>query len=156
MLTIDGSMLSKLARHIAEREMAVVREGLHLSPDSVELRLIENSPGPGNVVNVFIASQHACEVFATYGLRGVPAEAVAQNAVRAASRYLESGVPVGPHLADQLLLPLALAGGGSFVTVEPTRHTTTNIALIQRFLPVQIECAPTTSPQAWQVRIRQV
>jgi RNA 3'-terminal phosphate cyclase (ATP) len=43
-------------------------------------------------------------------------------------------VPVGIHLADQLLLPLALAGQGCFTTVAPSRHATTNIATIKQFL----------------------
>ena len=51
---------------------------------------------------------------------------------------LAAGAAVGSHLADQLLLPLALAGGGSFTTVAPSRHTTTNIEIIRRFLDVSI------------------
>jgi RNA 3'-terminal phosphate cyclase (ATP) len=43
---------------------------------------------------------------------------------------------VGPHLADQLLLPLAMAGAGVFRTSAPTLHTRTNMAIIERFLPV--------------------
>ena len=45
---------------------------------------------------------------------------------------------VGEHLADQLLLPMALARGGSFTTVPPSRHTTTNIEIIRKFLDVEI------------------
>lgn len=42
------------------------------------------------------------------------------------------------HLADQLLVPMALAGGGSFRTVQPTAHTLTNAGVVQRFLNVSI------------------
>jgi RNA 3'-terminal phosphate cyclase (ATP) len=45
---------------------------------------------------------------------------------------------VGIHLADQLLVPMALAGGGSFRTLSPTAHTLTNAAVIHRFLDVSI------------------
>jgi RNA 3'-terminal phosphate cyclase (ATP) len=48
------------------------------------------------------------------------------------------GAPVGEHLADQLLIPLALAGGGSYVTGQPSLHTTTNIEVIKKFLAVEI------------------
>jgi len=65
---------------------------------------------------------------------------VAQAAVREAQDFLDAGVPVGPHLADQLLLPLALAGGGSFDTVEPTSHTRTNIEVLQKFLDIKRDC----------------
>jgi len=71
-------------------------------------------------------------------MRGVTADAVTEQAVQQARRYLAAQVPVGECLADQLLLPLAMAGGGSFVTHSPTRHTTTNIDVIMRFLPVRI------------------
>ena len=47
-------------------------------------------------------------------------------------------MPVGEHLADQLLLPLALAGGGEFVTLPPSSHFTTNCEVIGRFLDVPL------------------
>ena len=49
--------------------------------------------------------------------------------------YARAGVPIGPHLADQLLVPMALGGGGSFDTVLPTSHTTTQARLVESFLP---------------------
>ena len=58
------------------------------------------------------------------------------QSVAAARTWLEADVPVSDHLADQLLLPMALAGGGSFRTVEPSPHAKTNAAIIQRFLAV--------------------
>lgn len=64
--------------------------------------------------------------------------------------YLVSDVPVGPHLADQLLLPLAVGAGGSFVTITPTLHTKTNIDVIQRFLNVDIS---TTEIAAGRYRV---
>jgi RNA 3'-terminal phosphate cyclase (ATP) len=134
-------LLSKLPAHIAEREAAALASELDIEAGSVRVRSIEDSPGPGNVVSVFVESEHVTEVFAEFGRRGVPAERVAQHASRAAKRYLASDAPVGVHLADQLLLPLALAGGGSFVTLPPSAHTRTNIDVIQAFLPVTIRCA---------------
>ena len=56
------------------------------------------------------------EVFTGFGEKGVSAEQVAKGAVERARIYLASPVAVGRHLADQLLLPLALAGGGEFTT----------------------------------------
>jgi RNA 3'-terminal phosphate cyclase (ATP) len=47
-------------------------------------------------------------------------------------------VPVGAHLADQLLVPMAIGGGGSFRTLTPTPHTTTSAGVIARFLAVRI------------------
>lgn len=55
-----------------------------------------------------------------------------------AASYLTAGVPVGRHLADQLLLPLAMGQGGTFRTLARTAHTTTNVAVIGRFLDVTV------------------
>jgi RNA 3'-terminal phosphate cyclase len=42
-------------------------------------------------------------------------------------------VPVGPHLADQLLLPMALGHGGTFRTTGLTPHSQTNMSVIEAF-----------------------
>jgi RNA 3'-terminal phosphate cyclase (ATP) len=78
------------------------------------------------------------ELVTGFGEKGLSAETVANRAVDEARTYLAAGVPVGAHLADQLLVPLAMAGGGSFRTVAPTLHTRTNAGVIARFLPVHI------------------
>jgi len=36
---------------------------------------------------------------------------------------------------------MALAGGGSFTTLEPSRHTLTNIEVIRLFMEIPIRCA---------------
>ncbi|MGZ8711573.1 MAG: RNA 3'-terminal phosphate cyclase [Thermoanaerobaculia bacterium] len=46
---------------------------------------------------------------------------------------------LGEHLADQLLLPMAFAGGGSFTTTPLSGHATTNLEVIRRFLDVRME-----------------
>ena len=144
-------MLSKLPRHIAEREASVLAAGLKLEPASIRLRAVENSPGPGNVITVLTVFEELTEAFTAFGRRGVPAERVAEGAVEGTRRYLASDAPVGMHLADQLLLPLALAGGGSFVTLQPSTHTLSNIEVIQRFLPVTIRHAPIDASQRWRI-----
>jgi RNA 3'-terminal phosphate cyclase (ATP) len=78
------------------------------------------------------------EVFSGFGEHGVSAEKVAAQAIDEARDYLGAGVPVGPHLADQLLVPLALAGRGRFVTMPLTRHSTTNIEVIGMFLKTPV------------------
>src|SRR4029079_15499501 len=77
-------------------------------------------------------------VFTGFGMKGVTAEAVAEDAWQQARRYLAAAAPVGLCLADQLLIPFALSGGGSFVTQELTRHASTNIHVIQQFVNVVI------------------
>ncbi len=61
-------------------------------------------------------------------------------------------MPIGPHLADQLLLPMSLARGGKYIVAEPTLHTTTNIDVIRQFLPVAITLEKLDRGR-WQVAI---
>jgi RNA 3'-terminal phosphate cyclase (ATP) len=137
------ALISRLPRQIGDRELAVVRSRLGWAEDELEVvTLGEGMAGPGNVLLLEIESAHVSEVFTGFGEVGVRAEAVAEQAVQEARRYLAADVPVGPYLADQLLLPLALAGGGRFRTVALTRHATTNIEVIRQFLGTSIEVVP--------------
>lgn len=127
-----------LPRHIAERELALVERGLGWRGSCLELLERRDSLGPGNVLSLEIASEHLTEVVTGMGQRGVPAEVVASRAVAEAAAYLAAGVPVGEHLADQLLLPMALGQGGELRTTAPTLHTTTQAEVIRAFLDVPI------------------
>jgi RNA 3'-terminal phosphate cyclase (ATP) len=134
------AVVAQLSKDIAKREIKVVGERMEW--DSERCRVIQQreSAGPGNVLIIEIESENITEVFTGFGMRGVPAEEVAAGAVREAQRYLAAGVPIGKHLADQVLLPLALAGSGAFRTLSPTQHTLTNIEVIERFLDVGFKC----------------
>ena len=108
--------------------------------------------GPGNALALEIEAEHVTEIFTGFGERGRPAEEVAQEAIAAARTWLEADVPVDEHLADQLLMPMTLAGGGSFRTTRPSLHSTTNAAVIQRFLPVPIRFEQ-ESELVWRVTV---
>lgn len=129
------AIVSRLPRRIAERELSVVRHLLGWEESALEIVSIEQgSRGPGNVVMLEIESEHVTETFTGFGERELRAEIVAERAATQARRYLDAGVPVGPHLADQLLVPLALAGGTTFRTTALTEHSTTNMRVITTFL----------------------
>ena len=74
------------------------------------------------------------------------------EAAIAAKAWLDAEVPVDEHLADQVLLPMALSGAGSFRTTKPSLHCTTNAAVIQKFLPVDIQFEQ-ESDVVWQVSV---
>lgn len=142
------AVISGLPRHIAERELKLVRTALDLNPDALTIRELPPDQGPGNVLLIEIENEHVTEIITSFGSRGVRAESVAHSAITAAKHYLTANVPVGEHLADQLLLPLALARGGSFVTMPLSRHCTTNIEVIEMFLPVRFEIEVLGSQQS--------
>lgn len=74
------------------------------------------------------------EVFTGFGEKAVRAETVADRAAAEALAYLDNDVPVGPHLCDQLILLLALAGARHFYAGPPTPHAQTQLAVIHAFL----------------------
>ena len=141
-----------LRADIGERELKVAAEQLGLTLDQLRLDTSENAISPGNVFTVEVESELLTEVFTGVGQRGVRAEQVAARAVEEAKRYLEVGAPVGEHLADQLLIPLALAAGGSYTTGPLTPHTTTNIEVVRKFLPVEITTTQLTE-DVWKVEV---
>jgi len=155
-----GAVLSQRARAlcvnlpagIGERELAVVSEQLGWMPDQLYLEESDNAVSPGNVLSVEVESESLTEVFTGMGQRGVRAEQVAAEVVKEVRRYMEIGAPVGEHLADQLLIPLALAGGGSYTTGPPSLHTTTNIEVVKKFLPVEIKTTQLTE-DVWKVEV---
>jgi RNA 3'-terminal phosphate cyclase (ATP) len=132
------AVVSQLPDRIAEREMKALASALADFPIAVETARVD-SPGPGNVASVTVRAAEITETFTAFGEVGVRAEAVAHRLAGEVRRYLSSEAPVGEHLADQLLVPLALAGGGSFRTTEPSLHTRTNAEVISRFLPIQLD-----------------
>lgn len=132
------SLLAKLPDHIAEREFDTLAGLLDAPLDDAETERIDDSRSPGNVLYVQVDSDALTETFSVIGRKGLPAERVARKLARQVNAYLASEAPVGPHLADQLLLPMALCGGGSYRTREITTHTETQIELIPKFMPVDI------------------
>lgn len=129
-------LVASLPESIAKRELSLVRERLGLERHQCRVESVDECVGPGNVLLIAIAGEQITEIVTGFGVRGVSAEKVASDACDEAERYLRSDVPVGSHLADQLLIPMALAGAGSFRTVTPSAHTATNVSVVRRFLDV--------------------
>lgn len=132
------AMVSNLSPNIAKRELKVVQEKLRLNKDCLVVLDVQNAQGPGNILTIEVESQLITEVFTGFGEQGVPAEKVAKKTIKQAREYLVSDAVVGQYLADQLLVPMAMSGGGKFKTMAPTPHTTTNMEIIKKFLDVEI------------------
>jgi RNA 3'-terminal phosphate cyclase (ATP) len=129
------AIVANLPRTIAQREIDTIAKLMNWDADSTEIVETKNSVGPGNIVLIELKSNVA-ELFCGFGRIGASAESVASEAAGAARLYLVSGAVAGEHLADQLLLPFALAGGGVFTAEKLNLHSRTNIEIIRRFLPV--------------------
>lgn len=146
------AIVSKIPAQVAERELTVAREQLGWQETECAVESVANPVGPGNALLLEIEAEHVTEVFTSFGERGRSAEEVAGEACESAKAWLDANVPVDEHLADQLLLPLALAGGGSFRTVKPTLHSTTNAQIIERFLAVRIRFEQ-ENENVWRVEV---
>ena len=147
------AILSNLPATVGERELAVVREQLNLAAEECRVDFVANPVGPGNALLIEVEADHVTGLFSSLGERGRPAERVATEASEAASGWLRANVPVDEHLADQLLLPMALAGRGSFRTSKPSLHFITNAAIIQRFLSVEIRAEDEAAGDSWNVTV---
>lgn len=133
-----NALLCRLENHIGVREIGVARAALEIPRQRAVLRRVD-ADCPGNVIMIYADCGTHMEVFTSIGQRGVSAERVAQQVVDQALAWQQTGAPVGEHLADQLLVPMALGAGGSFVTGPVSGHTQTNIATIRRFVDAKIE-----------------
>ncbi len=135
-----------LPKGVAERELAVLKAALGLTDNQLRNRGLRSNEGPGNALMVVLRYQHMTEVLTSYGDKNVSAEQVARNVLQQVRSYQASQAPVGEHLADQLMIPLALAGvhgrAGQYWATELTEHARTNAAVIEKFLPVRFVTTP--------------
>jgi RNA 3'-terminal phosphate cyclase (ATP) len=132
-------LVAHVPPQVALREKECLLARLPLREDAIHVVERDDSVGPGNAVLVTMESEEVTEVFTGFGKRGVHSSVVVSGLAQEYRAYAGTEVPVGPHLADQLLVPFALAGGGSFRTMAPTRHTQTNMETIQHFLDIHFE-----------------
>ncbi|WP_254525047.1 RNA 3'-terminal phosphate cyclase [Natrinema caseinilyticum] len=122
-------------RDVAMRQAEGALERLHRAP-SLELRerceTTARSPSPGSVLVIRVDHGSGVAGFTALGERGKPAERVGEDAADAANRFLDGSAPVDRHMADQLLVFLALVGGTVRVPAV-TDHLETGCALLERF-----------------------
>jgi RNA 3'-terminal phosphate cyclase (ATP) len=133
-----------LPSSVAPRELAALASATGWSGEQLRTPPVRQNEGPGNALLATLAYAQVCEVVTGFGQKGVRSEQVAGGVVREMRAYQASEGALGPHLADQWLLPLALAvaargGQAAFTCTELTEHATTNIGVIERFLPVRFE-----------------
>jgi RNA 3'-terminal phosphate cyclase (ATP) len=127
------ALIAALPLSIAEREIAMVRKVFDWSDRECFVRELPVDQGPGNILLLEARFEQATEIVSGFARLGVTAERVAKTAIGRMRGYLACDAFAGPYLADQLLLPMALAGGGAFTTVKPSEHARTAAAVIERF-----------------------
>jgi RNA 3'-terminal phosphate cyclase (ATP) len=137
--------VTELPSHIPQRmatraENVLAQEGLRARVEPRRLR----GAGPG--AGIFLFSKYRPEDddptlagFTAYGRKGLPAEHVAEAACEELLAHHRGQAAVDPFLADQLVLPMALASSPSrFRTSKITQHLLTNAWVVRQFVPVDI------------------
>ncbi len=132
--------IRNLTHSIGARMLEAAVAKLPTSDAAVETR----EPGPGRGVCCLVGAvfEQTSELTSSFGEQGVTAERVGERAAKLMTDFIGNGAGVGRCLADQLLLPMALAGSGGFTTMAPDAHVPANIAVIEQFLPVKFRIEP--------------
>ena len=141
---------------VALRELDALARALAWTPEQLRVPVVRQNEGPGNALMATLSHANVSELFTQFGEKGVSSEQVAQALAREVRDYESSTAALGPHLADQWALPLALAvwrrgGEAAYTCTELTDHATTNFAMIERFLPVRFETAEVDG--SWRVHV---
>lgn len=136
------SAVANLPLDIAERQRRQALRRLQQLVSNVETEIeIESfvAWSKGTVLLLLAEFEHSQACYFALGERGKPAERVANEAIDDLARFLHHQSAVDAWLADQLLLPMAMASTPSvLLTCEVTRHLLTNAAVIRYFLPAAI------------------
>lgn len=148
-----NALVSLIPTSIGQREVATAKKILDWQDASSQVQEVV-TPGPGNSFQLSINSKTHSSVFEVVGEVGVSAERVAKRAAGRVNKYINAQAAVEEHLADQLLLLIALAGSGSFTTTKPSLHTTTNVDVIKQLLGKEILLKQLTDT-LWSVSLEQ-
>ena len=128
-----SAVVSGIPREIAEGEVGILCEKFPKLDLEGDVREVE-SPGPGNAVWVTLEQERVTAVFSEIGSFNLSRKVVAHRVMNGVRKYLKAGAPVGPHLADQLVVPMAAFGGeGWFAKGKDTRHEVTNWDVVRAF-----------------------
>lgn len=131
------AFIAGLPFDIAERELTTARKYLDWPEHAFATRHLPESVGPGNALMLETRFEHGTEIVTGFGRLGTSGESLAKTAAQRMAGFLASSAFAGPHLADQLLLPFALVGGGSFTTVKPSQHTRTAAEIVALFTGIR-------------------
>jgi RNA 3'-terminal phosphate cyclase (ATP) len=131
-VAVAASLPAHIAQRIRNRAVNLLTQ--NDLPVSIEpQRVRSESPGAG----IFLVAEyeHGRAGFSALGKKGKPSEQVAAEAVNQFLAFHQSEAALDPHLADQMILPVALSGWSGILSAERvSKHTLTNIGVVEQFL----------------------
>ena len=143
--------VSEVPFEVAQDEAETVKRHAAFPIDKTRVEQVP-SPGPGNVVLLWLEFERTTAFFTGFGALGVSRKQVARQAVDAANAFFATRAAVEEHLADQLLIPMALAGRGAFTTDALSSHTRTNLEVIRKFLPLEVRLSQ-QEKRLWKIEL---
>ena len=131
-LAVASSLPAYIAQRMANRAINLLSDaGL---PHAIQpQRVRSTSPGAG----IFLTAEYESGAagFTALGRKGKSSEHVAEEAVESLLAFHRSRALLDVHLADQMILPLALSGFCGPVSVQKiSQHTLTNLWVVEQFL----------------------
>ena len=136
---VATSLPSHIPQRMANRAINLLA-GVDSFDATVDIRPLRTS-GISAGAGIFLTAEYSNGRggWGVLGRKGMPSEVVAGDAVTALLSFHDSGAAVDRHLADQLVIPLALAAGESALTTpEITQHLRTNIETVRCFVDREI------------------
>jgi RNA 3'-terminal phosphate cyclase (ATP) len=125
-----------VAQRMADRASRTLRDA-GMDPRIATRR--ERGPGPGAGIFLAVEYEGSLAGFSALGEKGKPAPRVADEATAKLLAHHRQGAAVDPHLADQLLLPMALARGRSRLRTSClTSHLLTVTGLLEEYAVAKV------------------
>jgi len=127
---------SNLPKHVVQRQADAAREELEGAGYKVSIDMeTANNVSTGSGITLWSGNIGGSAL----GKRGLPAEKVGRVAAMEIITELDSGAAVDVYMADQLIPYMGLAGAGSFTSREISKHTSTNIWVVEQFLKIKFK-----------------
>jgi RNA 3'-terminal phosphate cyclase (ATP) len=127
-----------LPEHVGMRGAAAVEANLPEFARQLHVTIADKpSYGPGAAVLLIATCDGGLGGFSALGARGKRMEIVSEEACQEFREWWKTGAACDEHLADQLVLPLALAAGESRWSMPViSEHLRTVLWVTQQFLPI--------------------
>lgn len=129
------AVVTRLPSHIPQRMANRASNVLKDAGLKINIQTLRDK-GETSGAGIFLTTEyeHSTANFFGLGRFGLAAEKVADFACEQLLNFHHQNAPIDEHLADQLLLPAALAANSSQYRVSNiTEHLTTNAAIIEKF-----------------------
>ena len=123
--------LSNIKSSVAERELSAYKKSCKTNIEILDQEF-PKAVSTGNLLSHRLVFDDYQTCMSILGRQRVAAETVAKELASQVDEYMSSGCTLNSFLADQMMLPLFVAGAGEYSTSEITLHAETNIWTIKK------------------------